>query len=145
MSGFPRVVLGFAAVACLLAGCADRRATRHPQTTSQIQLTPADLHFTRIAEGGRLLTNAASLRDGDVLAVGLGLSDEARGEKPLAVRIVSSDGRRTETTAAPVVGSGSGLRLEIDPEWLTSGSYMIEVRTAEKTHFPLRRYVLEVP
>lgn len=56
MSGFPRVVLGFAAVACLLAGCADRRATRHPQTTSQIQLTPADLHFTRIAEGEDCVT-----------------------------------------------------------------------------------------
>ena len=55
------------------------------------------------------------------------------------------DGRRIETHAAPIAGSGNGLRLELDPEWLTPGRYMIEVRTVEKSHFPLRRYVLEVP
>ncbi len=98
----------------------------------------------RIADGGRLSIDADSLREGEVLAIGLGLADEARGEEPVTVRIVSVDGRRRETTATPARGSGSGLRLEIDPEWLTPGRYMIEVSTAEKTHFPVRRYVLEV-
>jgi hypothetical protein len=98
----------------------------------------------RIADGGRLSIDADSLREGEVLAIGLGLADEARGEEPVTVRIVSVDGRHRETTAAPARGSGSGLRLEIDPEWLTPGRYMIEVSTAEKTHFPVRRYVLEV-
>jgi hypothetical protein len=98
----------------------------------------------RITEGGRLSIDATSLRDGDVLALGLGLPEEAQGEEPLSVRIVSVDGRRLETTAVPAAGSESGLRLEIDPKWLAPGSYMIEVRTAEKTHFPIRRYVLEV-
>ena len=32
----------------------------------------------------------------------------------------------------------------LDPEWLQPGRYLIEIRTAEKIHFPLRRYVLEV-
>ena len=99
----------------------------------------------RIAEGGRLSIDATSLREGEVLAIGLGLADEARGEEPVAVRIVSVDGRRLETTAAPARGSGSGLRLEIDPEWLTPGRYLIEISTAEKNHFAVRRYVLEVP
>jgi hypothetical protein len=98
----------------------------------------------RIADGGRLSIDALSLRDGEVLALGLGLSDEARGEELLAVRLVSVDGRRIETTAAPASGSGSGVRLEIDPEWLTPGRYLVEVSTAEKSHFPIRRYVLEV-
>ena len=97
----------------------------------------------RITEGGRLSIDATSLRDGDVLALGLGLPEEAQGEEPLSVRVVSVDGRRLETTAVPAAGSESGLRLEIDPEWLAPGRYMIEVRTAEKTHFPIRRYVLE--
>ena len=98
-----------------------------------------------IAEGGRLSIDAGLLRDGEVIAVGLGLADEARDTAPMAVRVVSVDGRRIETHAAPIPGSGTGLRLELDPEWLTSGRYMIEVHTAEKSHFPLRRYVLEVP
>jgi hypothetical protein len=60
------------------------------------------------------------------------------------VVIVSLDGRRIETTAAPEAGSGSGLRLELEAEWLRPGSYMIEVTTAEKIPLHLRRYVLEV-
>ncbi len=99
----------------------------------------------RIAEGGRLSVDAASLRDGEVLALGLALSDEARGSEPLPVRIVSVDGRRIETTAVPAEGDGSGLRLELDPEWLEPGRYLIEISTTEKIHLPLRRYVLEVP
>lgn len=98
----------------------------------------------RIAEGGRLAIDAASLRDGEALALGLALGDEARGVEPLAVVIVSVDGRRIETTAVPVAGGGSGLRLELDPAWLVPGRYMIEVTTAEKIPLHLRRYVLEV-
>ena len=98
----------------------------------------------RIAESGRISIDAASLRDGEVLALGLALADEARGSEPLSVRVVSIDGRRIETTAAPAAGSGSGLRLELEPEWLRPGRYMIEVTTAEKIPLHLRRYVLEV-
>jgi hypothetical protein len=103
---------------------------------------PAPAH--RIAEGGRISIDAASLRDGEVLALGLALGDEARGSEPLSVRVVSLDGRRIETTAAPAAGSGSGLRLELQPEWLRPGRYMVEVTTAEKIPLHLRRYVLEV-
>ena len=74
----------------------------------------------------------------------MALTDEARGSEPLSVRVVSLDGRRIETTAAPAAGSGSGLRLELEPEWLRPGRYMIEVTTAEKIPLHLRRYVLEV-
>ncbi len=98
----------------------------------------------RIAESGRISIDAASLREGEVLALGLGLSDEARGSEPLPVRVVSLDGRRIETSAAPAAGSGSGLRLELEPAWLAPGRYMIEVTTAEKIPLHLRRYVLEV-
>ncbi len=98
----------------------------------------------RIAESGRISIDAASLPDGEVLALGLALSDEARGSEPLSVRVVSIDGRRIETTAVPAAGSGSGLRLELETEWLRPGRYMIEVTTAEKIPLRLRRYVIEI-
>ena len=98
----------------------------------------------RIPESGRISIEAASLPAGEVLTLVLGLGDDARGSEPLPVRVVSVDGRRIETTAAPVAGSGNGLRLELEPEWLRPGRYMIEVTTAEKIPLHLRRYVLEV-
>lgn len=106
------------------------------------QGAPAPAHG--IGESGRLSIDAASLREGEVLALGLALADEARGSEPLAVVVVSVDGRRLETTAEPVGGSGSGLRLELEPEWLRPGRYMIQVKTAAKKPLNLTRYVLEV-
>lgn len=100
----------------------------------------------RIAAHGRLQIDANSLREGDVLALGLELDDAARGDgRPLEVVVVSVDGRSLRTTARPTAGRGSGVRLELDPDWLTPGRYMIQVSTASATHLPLMRYVLEVP
>jgi len=98
----------------------------------------------RIAENGRLQVELAALRDGDVSAVGLDMPDEARGVEDRPVKVVDVEGRLFETTAAIADGSGAGLRLEIDPDWLRPGTYMIEVATAEKRPLSLRRYVLEV-
>jgi len=118
--------------------------TIEPSGAPTIELSAPAPPAHRIAEGGRISIDAASLRDGEVLALGLALGDEARGSEPLPVRVVSVDGRRIETTAAPAAGSGSGLRLELQPAWLQPGRYMVEVTTAEKTPLHLRRYVLEV-
>ena len=59
--------------------------------------------------------------------------------------VVSVDGRRDrDDRGARGQASGSGLRLELEPEWLRPGRYMIQVTTAEKTPLHLRRYVIEV-
>jgi hypothetical protein len=132
-------------------------ARQAPDAESRAEVAPADdpsppaqepealpAPDLRIAEGGRLSIDAASLRDAEVLALGLALTDEARGDGPLPARVVSVDGRRLEIIAAPVAGRDSGLRLEIEANWLKPGRYMIEISTAENTPLPLRRYVLEV-
>jgi hypothetical protein len=105
---------------------------------------PADYH---VEEGGRLSLDAASLPEGGAVTFALALDPKALGggEAPLSTVIVSADdGRRLELRATPVAGPQGGARLTLDPAWLEPGLYMIQVRTAEKTPLPLRRYVLEV-
>jgi len=78
------------------------------------------------------------------LVLVLGLDDVARGSDDRPVRIVSADGRRLDTTVSPVSGEGSGVRLEIDPTFLSAGLYMIEVDSADSHALNLRRFVLEL-
>ena len=98
----------------------------------------------RIAARGRLTLSRDALPEDGPLVLTLELSDEARGSGERTVRVVSEDGRRIDTLASPLAEAGSGVRLEIDPAFLTLGRYMIEVDTAEKHPLRIRRYVLEL-
>jgi hypothetical protein len=132
-----------------LSDHSDDPASSAPDETGQ-SLTAADpqpvrASSQRISENGRLSVSLADLREGDVLALDLQMPDEARGEGPRQVRVVDAERqRRLDTTGTPVSGADSGLRIEIAPDWLRPGLYMIEVDTAEKKLMPLRRFVLEL-
>ena len=104
----------------------------------------AALPTHRIAESGRLSLEADALAGLETLALAFDLPDQARGSEPRPVVIASEDGRSLTTTAAILPGSGTGVYLEIDPRWLEPGRYMVSVSTAEPSHFPVRRYVLEI-
>ena len=99
---------------------------------------------SRISDGGTLRVDLDALREGDVMVVALDLPDEVRGDGALHVKVIDVAGRLFETEAKSIEGSGHGLRLEIDPEWLEPGRYMIQVETAENHPLALRRYVLEI-
>jgi hypothetical protein len=115
-----------------------------------VEATPPSVHTgagetpTRLAMGTLLSLDSDALPFDEDLALALELPDEARGEGPRDVRVLAPDGRELKTTATPLPGAGSGVQLAIDPGWLRPGRYLIEVQTAEQTHFPLRRYVLEI-
>lgn len=97
-----------------------------------------------IASGGTLLLEAASFRADEPLVLHLLLPEPPDGEDPHAVRVLALDGRQLETRAPVLGGDRRGVALELDPAWLEPGRYIVELETTEKTHFPLRRYVVEV-
>lgn len=113
-----------------------------PESTGETPRVRAPAVY--VADKGRLSVTREALRDGPFLVLGLDLPDDARGEGPLPVKLVDARGRVLELAADPVDGAGSGLRLEIHPEWLRPGQYMIQVETAEAKPLSLRRYVLDV-
>ena len=99
----------------------------------------------RISENGRLSVSLQDLREGEALALDLEMPDEARGEGPRPVRVVDVERQRLmETTGAPASGAETCLQIEIAPDWLQPGRYMIEVDTAENRPLAIRRYVLEL-
>ena len=113
-----------------------------PQTPAPVR--DAEIPRHRIAAGGRLTLDEAALPGEGPLTLALELADEARGSGKQAVRVISVDGRRIDTTASPLPGAGSGVRLEIDPGFLSAGRYMIEIDTEDEHPLQIRRYVLEL-
>lgn len=98
----------------------------------------------KISESGRLTIDSASFGDADELNLSLELAKDARGDSPLSVRIVSVDGRVLDTSAQARNNTDDSVQIGVDKNWLQPGRYMIQIKTAEKTALPLRRYVLEI-
>ena len=98
----------------------------------------------RIEAGGRLTIDRRALPGDGPLLLSLAVPDEGRGSALTGARVVSTDGRRLDTTAAPLPGSGTGVQLGVDPEFLTRGRYLIEVDTVSRSPLRVQRFVLEV-
>jgi hypothetical protein len=99
-----------------------------------------------IPESGRQSFHRSALRQGNAFALVLGLSDEARGSGgPRPTKIIDVEGRVLEVDARPQAGAGTGVIVEIDPDWLVAGKYLIQIETVEVGSLRgLRRYTLEV-
>jgi hypothetical protein len=110
----------------------------------EVKAAAADSGVRRIAAHGKLTLEHAALPTEGPLTLDLDLLDEFRGSSERAVRIISTDGRRMDSSASPLPGAGSGVRMEIDPSFLSPGRYMIEIDTVGKHPLQIRRYVLEL-
>ncbi len=78
------------------------------------------------------------------LALDLALGEPSRTAEPLAAQLRDMNGRVLDLPAAVAVDGRMSARIEIEPGWLSPGSYLVELRTTERSHFPMRRYPLEV-
>jgi hypothetical protein len=162
-----RILLGLAAAIALAAlvlgrsrptGPPTPEAPERPEQPPVVQITPEapppppapdlPVPFVRGAgphpiESGRTLgIETGDLPDGTPLLLDLRLPAEVIPEEP-ALRVIAADGRVLETVGRSGESEGS-VRLPLDPAWLLPGRYVIELPTSERTHFPLRRFALEV-
>ena len=64
--------------------------------------------------------------------------------EPRPVRLIASDSRTLKVWAPMVGAERMHATFEVHPGWLEPGRYIVEVKTTERTHFPLRRYVFNV-
>jgi predicted phage tail protein len=96
-----------------------------------------------LLSGKTLVVSRESLASGRPLVVQLQLSEPEASGAQLEGRIVTEG--RTHDLSATVAGEAADLaQVEIEADWLTPGRYVIEIHTSERSHFPLRRYAIEV-
>lgn len=97
----------------------------------------------RIASSETIAIEASALEPGRPLVLHLELGEPSRTDEPRPVRIISPDSQVIEG-AGTLEGDRQQVRFEFDPAFLHPGRYIVEVRTTEMSHFPLRRYAIEV-
>lgn len=93
---------------------------------------------------GRLELRDRNLPRTGILTIAIPLPREALGTGPLWARIAGLDGRALESEGRHATGAEPGVEIEIDLHWLRPGDYLIEIRTAEQSAIPLRRFVLAI-
>jgi hypothetical protein len=81
---------------------------------------------------------------GRPLVVELVLVEPSAHAEPLPAQLRDTTGRAFALLAAVELGERMSARIEIEPSWLRPGSYLVELRTTERSHFPIRRYPIAV-
>ncbi len=102
--------------------------------------TPVEL---KLDSGDEQEIQASTLSAGQPVLLSLGLATSP--PVSLAVRVLAADGRILETTGVVHEDEPTWARAEIEAGWLDRpGRYIVELKTNERTHFPLRRYAITV-
>jgi len=88
---------------------------------------------------------AAALPAGEPILLSLAVPIVTDGVGTLPVRLIAEDGRVLESPGSVRDDDRERAEVAIEPDWLNRpGRYIVEVRTTEKTHLPLRRYAIRV-
>jgi len=96
-----------------------------------------------LAAGKTLLVSLESLRSIGTLVVPLRLGQPEIPGSTLEGRILT-EGRVLELSAAVGDESTDVAQIEVASDFLTPGRYIVEIKTSERSHFPMRRYAIEV-
>ncbi len=127
-------------------GAADPAPAPHPapQPVKAADREPAALADYTLRSGELAKIEVAALSGDRPLTLDLALVEPSRTAEPLAAQLRDMNGRVLDLPAAVAVDGRMSARIEIEPDWLSPGSYLVELRTTERSHFPIRRYPLEV-
>jgi len=135
-------IVGFAVAAWLWPGRGPAPETSQAPAPTGAPTAPAPGEL-RVESGGTLEIEAASLEPGRPVVLRLVLGEPSKTDEPRPVRILAPDGRIHEGQGG-LGADRMDARFELDPAFLLPGRYVVEVKTTELSHFPLRRYAIEV-
>jgi hypothetical protein len=93
-----------------------------------------------IASGGTLVLASAELPAGQPLALSLDLEVRPERFDPHPTRIMTVGREPLDIVAVIDPTDPTRAQIEVPPGWLAPGRYVVDVKTTERSHFPLRRY-----
>lgn len=109
-----------------------------------IEVPPSDADVVLVSGVTAGPVHARALPTDAPASIDLVLPITIEGAEVLAARILA-EGREPLILEGAVRGPNREVvRLEVPPGWIEPGSYLIEVKTTERSHFPLRRFALIV-
>jgi hypothetical protein len=97
----------------------------------------------RIEPGNEVAIDSKTLEAGKPVVLHLVLAEASRTEEPRPVRVLSPEGQAVEGKGTLDDGRLE-VRFEFDSAFLRPGRYIVEVKTTEMSHLPLRRYAINV-
>jgi hypothetical protein len=78
------------------------------------------------------------------LSLSLGLAEPSENADPRPVSVLSLRDQRVYTTEGRLDAERMIATIEVPTDFLEPGTYLVQMKTTERTPFPLRRYVVEV-
>lgn len=103
---------------------------------------PATSHA--VAPSGTLVLERAAFPTSGPVRVSLELPEMSADAEPRPVRLVSQPDHRILELPGALESGRTAAAIEVDPGYLQPGTYLVEVQTTERSHFPLRRYFIIV-
>jgi hypothetical protein len=103
---------------------------------------PATSHS--VAPSGKLELERAAFPTSGPVRVSLELPEMSADAEPRPVRLVSQPDHRILELPGALDSGRTAATIEVDPNYLQPGTYLVEMQTTERSHFPLRRYVIVV-
>jgi hypothetical protein len=144
--------VGFAALHRDRADEPAAAAPANPPTPPPSQATPAPAEPAPVATseshpvaaGATLQLDRAAFPKSGPVRVSLGLPETSADAEPRPVRVVSQPDHRILELPGALDSGRTAATIEMDADYLQPGTYLVEVQTTERSHFPLRRYFIIV-
>jgi hypothetical protein len=74
----------------------------------------------------------------------LALAEPSADAEPRPVTVVSIQDQRVFSTQGHLDAERMNATIDVPVDFLQPGTYLVQMKTTERTHFPLRRYAIEV-
>jgi hypothetical protein len=97
-----------------------------------------------ISPFGQLELDRRELPRSGPVPIALALAEPSANADPLPAHVFSTSDDRMIETKARLDEARSVATVEIDSGWLQPGTYLVQLKTTERSVLPLRRYMVVV-